>query len=55
MAPEPASQPRRFYKAATAEPFEGGFAVMLDGRTVRTPRQARLVLPTPALAGLMAQ
>ena len=27
---------KRFWKAATAEPVEGGFAVHLDGRAVST-------------------
>ena len=55
MADPSASLPRRFYKTAVSEPFESEFAVMLDGRAVRTPRQARLVLPTRKLAGLIAE
>ena len=41
---------KRFYKIATAEPVEGGHAILLDGRPVKTPKRAALVLPTPALA-----
>jgi chaperone required for assembly of F1-ATPase len=42
---------KRFYKAARATP-EGG--IELDGRPVRTPAQAPLVLPTRALAEAVA-
>jgi len=47
------SRNRRFYKAAQAA-ADGGFAVQLDGRTPRTPGGAKLVLPTLALAELVA-
>ena len=50
-APE---RPKRFYEAAAAAPVEGGYGVMLDARTLRTPAGVRLVLPTEALAGLVA-
>ncbi|MDP1736460.1 MAG: ATP12 family protein [Caulobacter sp.] len=46
--------PRRFYKAVTVEPAEGGFAVRLDGRTPKAPGGTPLVLPTAPLAGLAA-
>lgn len=52
--PDPVSYPRRFWKAATAEPRDGGFAVLLDGRGARTPGGAPLILPTLALAVLVA-
>jgi len=45
--------PRRFYRRAEAGPSPdgtGGFAVLLDGRPVRTPSKALLRLPGPALA-----
>lgn len=45
---------KRFYKAATVEAVDGGFGVALDGRSVRTPAKAPLVLPTRALAELIA-
>jgi len=50
----PQDRPKRFYKTATAAPVEGGFAVHLDGRPPRTPSGARLVLPSLALAELIA-
>lgn len=46
--------PRRFYRAATVEATEGGFAVRLDGRSPRAPGGTPLVLPTAALAALAA-
>ena len=48
-------KPRRFYKAVEAAAVEGGFAVQLDGRTAKTPAGAKLVLPTEALARLLAE
>ena len=54
--PDPFRQPKRFYKAVTVAPAEsGGFAVLLDGRQPRTPNGAKLVLPTGALAELIAE
>lgn len=47
-------RPRRFYKAAVAGPAAGGFAVLLDGRTPKSPAKAALVLPNLALAELVA-
>jgi chaperone required for assembly of F1-ATPase len=51
---EPVEKPRRFYKAVTTAPAEGGVAVLLDGRGLRTPGGQRLVLATQALADLVA-
>ena len=45
---------RRFWKVASVVPAEGGFAVHLDARPVRTPLKAPLVLPTRALAEAVA-
>ncbi|MGR3465938.1 ATP12 family chaperone protein [Limimaricola sp.] len=45
---------KRFWKEATAAPAEGGWQVLLDGRPVRTPAKAALVLPTQALAEAVA-
>jgi len=57
-APQPpqrsVQRPRRFYEAASATPHEGGFAVALDARMLRTPAGARLTLPGQALAELVA-
>ncbi|MGD1878469.1 MAG: ATP12 family chaperone protein [Kiloniellaceae bacterium] len=56
---------KRFYKTASAVPAPeasatedsapGGFAVVLDGRPVRTPGRAALVLPTQVLAAAIAE
>lgn len=46
---------KRFYKQAAAAPAEGGFAVQLDGRPVRTPAKALLVVPKQALARAIAE
>lgn len=44
----------RFYKDVTVAPAEGGFAVLLDGRPVKTPAGNPLVLPTEKLADAIA-
>ncbi|UVK52989.1 ATPase [Mesorhizobium sp. AR02] len=46
--------PKRFYKAVSVALTEGGFAVHLDGKPVRTPGKALLALPTEAAAALVA-
>jgi chaperone required for assembly of F1-ATPase len=48
-------QPKRFYKDVTVAEGGGGFTVQLDGRPVKTPGKALLVLPTEAAAGLVAK
>lgn len=45
---------RRFYKEARASAGEGGFAVLLDGKPVKTPAGHPLVLPTHELASTIA-
>ena len=45
---------KRFYKTVSLEPVTGGHAIRLDGRAVKTPARAELVLPTPALAAAVA-
>ncbi|UUX48690.1 ATPase [Nisaea acidiphila] len=45
---------KRFYKTASAGPAEGGFQVLLDGRAVRTPAKAPLLLPAKDLAERIA-
>jgi chaperone required for assembly of F1-ATPase len=52
--PDLLQRPRRFYKAAAVGPVEGGFAVLLDGRSPKSPAKSPLVLPTQALAQLVA-
>ncbi|RUT86740.1 ATPase, partial [Mesorhizobium sp. M7A.T.Ca.US.000.02.1.1] len=48
------SLPKRFYKIVSVAPVEGGFAVHLDGKPVRTPGKALLAVPTEAAAALVA-
>lgn len=45
---------KRFWKEATAVEVEGGWTVQLDGRGVRTPAKAPLVVPTRAMAEAIA-
>lgn len=52
---EPVEKPRRFYKTVEVAQAEGGFAVLLDGRALRTPGGTRLRLPTRALAEQVAE
>ena len=46
---------KRFWKAAGSKPVDGGYAVELDGRPVRTPGRAELVIPTAALADAIVE
>ena len=46
--------PRRFYKSAGVGAADGGFSILLDGRTPKSPRGGALVVPTEALAGRIA-
>lgn len=46
--------PKRFYKSAEVAPRGEGFAVLLDGRTIRTPAKRELVVPVEALAAAIA-
>lgn len=45
---------RRFWKDVTVEEEDGGFAVRLDARPLRTPGKRPLILPTRALAEAVA-
>ncbi|MBW6506123.1 MAG: ATPase [Rhodobacteraceae bacterium] len=45
---------KRFWKAAAVTEAEAGFGVALDGRAVKTPGKALLVLPSRALAAAIA-
>jgi chaperone required for assembly of F1-ATPase len=45
---------KRFWTEARVEPCEGGFTVTLDGRAVKTPAKAPLVVPTRAMAEAIA-
>lgn len=46
---------KRFYKECSVGAVDGGFTVLLDGKPVRTPAKAALVLPTRALAEAVAE
>jgi len=46
---------KRFYKTADVVEAEGGFAVRLDGKPVRTPAKQALLLPSRALAEAIAE
>ena len=48
------SLPKRFYKEVSITEAEGGFAVLLDGRPVKSPAKQGLTLPTRAMAELVA-
>jgi chaperone required for assembly of F1-ATPase len=53
--PQPASR-KRFYQSATvAEMGEGGYAVQLDGRKIKTPAGKPLAAPSRALAAAIAE
>ena len=43
-------KPKRFWKEARVVPEGAGYTVLLDGRTVKTPAKAPLVVPGAALA-----
>jgi len=45
---------KRFYTEVTSPPVEGGYTIHLDGKPVRTPLGAALVLPVRALAEAIA-
>ncbi len=47
-------RPARFWKTVTVSEADGGFAVTLDGRGVKTPQGRALVFPTHAVAGHVA-
>jgi len=44
-------RPRRFWKASTVEAADGGFVVLLDNRSVKTPGGAAILVPNRKLAG----
>ena len=45
---------KRFYENATAAEVDGGYAVQLDGKSIKTPLGTLLVMPTAALADAVA-
>lgn len=46
--------PKKFYQLADVTKKENGFAVVLDGKVVKTPARNELVLPNQELARLVA-
>jgi chaperone required for assembly of F1-ATPase len=46
---------KRFYKEAAAAAVENGYEVRLDGKPVRTPAKAPLIVPSRALAEAIAE
>lgn len=46
--------PKRFYAEVSVGERDGGYAVLLDGKPVRTPGRALLILPTGEAARLVA-
>lgn len=46
---------KRFYKQADAVSVDGGFAIQLDGRSIKTPARNDLVLPVKPLAEAVAE
>jgi chaperone required for assembly of F1-ATPase len=46
---------KRFYKAVTLEPVEGGHAILLDGKNMKTPSGKPVHVPTLALAEAMSR
>jgi chaperone required for assembly of F1-ATPase len=45
---------KRFYREAAAAPGDGGVAILLDGRPVKTPARHSLIVPTEALGAAIA-
>ncbi len=54
QAPGNPNLPKRLYEKAEAVPAEGGFAIALDGRLVKTPGRVPVTVPSEALAHEMA-
>jgi chaperone required for assembly of F1-ATPase len=46
---------KRFWTDVTVEPDESGWAILLDGRSLKTPARAALAVPTQALAEAIAE
>ena len=45
---------KRFWSQATVEQGEQGFAILLDGRSVKTPAKSNLIVPTEKMARAIA-
>ncbi|WP_299667563.1 ATP12 family chaperone protein [uncultured Ruegeria sp.] len=48
-------KPKRFWTSGAVVETEGGYTVELDGRRVKTPAKAALVLPTHSMAEAVAE
>ncbi|MBO9451699.1 ATPase [Tropicibacter sp. R16_0] len=48
-------KPKRFWTNSTVVEADGGFTVELDGRRVKTPAKAGLIVPTQAMAQAIAE
>lgn len=46
--------PKRFYEVASCAQTEDGYSIQLDGRTVKTPGKATLLLPNRVIAEAVA-
>ena len=46
---------KRFWKDVTVEPEGGGWAIRLDGRAIKTPARAPLVVPAKTLTDAIAE
>ena len=46
---------KRFYKDVSVAEADGGFAVLLDGRPLKTPSRSAYALPSRALAEALAE
>jgi len=51
---EPGDKPKRFYSAVSVSQMNGGFTVLLDARTLRGPKGGVTLLPSLALAEMVA-
>lgn len=49
-----APPPKRFYKDVTLSQAIGGWSVLLDGRSIKTPGKRALLLPSESLAAAVA-
>lgn len=49
------SLPKRFYKDASIEFRDGAYALLLDGRSARTPGRSPLAVPLVGVADVLAQ
>ncbi|TVP74172.1 MAG: ATPase [Rhodobacteraceae bacterium] len=46
---------KRFWSEVSVGAFEGGYGVTLDGRGLKTPAKSALIVPTEALAEMIAE